>query len=183
MLLELQLPCSTKATTHCTHRETHTRAPAAKNDHGWEKNGAITHKQIKQNHMCTNIDKPLTWCCYMCVQMGSSWGLTDIAMGYSSVEFVFLSLPSIPRFFKPVSCTPYTPPVPLLPPIHSFDCSHLSSSSLSLYPSFLYFLGTTSQVSLQISLQLIVRTQHGHCFSKSGLCCIQAGNIYLIFGR
>lgn len=47
MLLELQLPCSTKTTNHCTHTETHTRAPAAKNYRGWEKNGAITRKQIK----------------------------------------------------------------------------------------------------------------------------------------
>lgn len=53
----------------------------------------------------------------------------------------------------------------------------------SFCPSNWYFLSSNSQLSLELSLQLLVRMQqHFYCFNKSGLCFIQSGNFYLIFG-
>lgn len=132
---------------------------------GWAKNGAITHKQIKtEPYVHQHTQTAHVMLLYVCVcrwkeehqQRGSSWGLTDIAMGYLSVEFVFLPPPSIPA--------------PIFPP---FFFLSISSSNIFSAPP----LRSTSKFPSSSS------TQHGASFNKSGLWCIQLGNFYLMFGR
>lgn len=150
------------------HKHAHTWAPAAKNYHGWEKNGAIASKQIKtepcvhQPHTQTTHIMLL----YECVcdkrkninrwEAAEVWQILPWAISLLSLSLSFRQ----PCLF---------PCLLVCHVLHPFLYFPLSSSTAPIFLPFPFLSSIFSQHHLSgqppSSNQFFIRTEHSNCFT------------------